>query len=59
MDSASANIKEKKFLIEVTSIKGRRTRIEMKDKSVFQVNNLSPNTKYEVQVSERDSQLQR
>ena len=55
MDRAAslANINDKKFSIEVTSIKGRRTRIEMKDKSQFLLNRLSPNTKYNVTIREQ------
>ena len=54
MDSGSslANMNDKKFFIEVTSIKGRKTRIEMKDKSLFLLNRLTPNTKYNVTIRE-------
>ena len=57
--ASPANINDKKFLIEVSSIKGRRTRIEMKDRSIFLLNNLTPNSKYNVTITEQSSHFQR
>ena len=54
-----ANINDKEFFIEVTSIKGRKTRIEMKDKRIFLLSNLSPSTKYEVRIREESDHMRR
>ena len=54
-----ANINDRKFFIEVTSIKGRKTRIEMKDKRTFLLTNLSPSTKYRVRIKEESDHMKR
>ena len=57
-EESLANINDKKFFIEVTSIKGRKTRIEMKDR-IFLLNNLSPSTKYKVGIREESDHMKR
>ena len=58
-EESLANINDKKFFIEVTSIKGRKTRIEMKDRRIFLLDKLSPSTKYKVRIREESDHMKR